>query len=96
MVDSQTLAVVAGMCVLTYATKAGGLWLLGRIDLSERARAGLTVLPGGIVVAIVAPRLAAGGPAEWAAAALVVAVAHRTDNMLLALVVGVGAVLLLR
>lgn len=58
--------------------------------------AGLEALPGGIIVTILAPRLAAGGPPEWAAGAVVVLVAHRTDSVLLALVVGVGAVLLFR
>ncbi|MFB6195637.1 MAG: AzlD family protein [Haloplanus sp.] len=92
----RTLLVIAAMCLVTYATKASGLWLLTRIDLSERQRAALSALPGGIIVAILAPRLAAGGPPEWAAGAAVILVAHRTDSVLLALAVGVGTVLLFR
>lgn len=98
MIEFSLLAVAAilGMSVVTYATKAGGLWILDQIELSEQAHAGLEALPGGIIVAILAPQLVRGGPPEWAAALLVVVVAHRTDSILLALVVGVGSVLLLR
>jgi len=96
VVETPTLAVIGAMCVVTYATKAGGLWLLTRVEPSARLRAGLEALPGGIIVAILAPRLAAGGPPEWAVGAAVVLVARRTDSVLLALVVGVVAVLLFR
>lgn len=83
------------MSVVTYAMKAGGLWILEQIELSEQVHAGLEALPGGII-AILAPQLVQGGPPEWAAALLVVGVAYRTDSILLALVVGIGSVLLLR
>ena len=94
--DPAVLALVAGMAVVTYATKAGGLWLVGRVDLSERAEAGLDVLPGAVVVAFVAPALANGGVSEWIAAVATVVVARRTGNLLLSLAAGVGTVLALR
>ena len=90
------VAVIFGMALVTYATKAGGLWLLGRVELSERLEAGLEILPGAIVVSILAPELASGGPAELAAGGVVLAVAWRTDNVLVALGCGIGAVLLFR
>lgn len=90
------VAVVAGMSTVTYATKAGGLWFLSRIDVSERTEAGLAALPGAVVVSILGPELVGAGPAEWCAAAVVLAVSWRTDNVLLALLGGVGAVLLFR
>lgn len=91
-----TVAVILGMSVVTYLTKAGGLWLLGTVELSDRARTGLEALPGGIVVAIIAPTLLQGGAAEWLAAGIVVVVAARTDGILPALVTGVGAVVVFR
>lgn len=90
------VAVILGMAAVTYATKAGGLWVLNRVDPSETTRAGLEALPGGIIVAILAPRLLSGGLPEWAGALVVVAVAHRTDSVLVSLGVGVAVVLLLR
>ena len=94
--DPKVVAVVLAMAGVTYATKASGLWVVGRLDLSERAEAGLDVLPGAVVVAFVAPALADGGPSEWAAAVATVAVARKTGNLLLSLAVGVGAVLAFR
>lgn len=94
--DPAIVALIAGMATITYATKAGGLWLVGRIDLSERAEAGLDVLPGAVVVAFVAPALTEGGVPEWVAAGVTVAVAHKTGSLLLSLGVGVGTVLAVR
>lgn len=94
--DPTVVAVVLTMAVVTYATKASGLWLVGRVDLSDRMEAGLDVLPGAVVVAFVAPALANGGVPEWTAAAATVVVARKTGNLLVALVVGVGVVLAVR
>ncbi|MFC7139251.1 AzlD family protein [Halosimplex aquaticum] len=94
--DPNVVVVIAGMAAVTYLTKAGGLWLLTHVGISDRAEAGLEVLPGAIVVAVLAPELAAGGPPEWLAGAVVAAVALRTENIFLALVVGVGAVIAFR
>lgn len=94
--DPLVVGVVLAMATATYATKAGGLWLLSRVDLSERATAGLEAVPGAIVVSILGPELLHAGPAEWGASAVAVAVAWRTDSLALALVAGVAAVLSLR
>ncbi len=95
-VDPAVVAVILAMAAVTYATKAGGLWLVGRVDLSDRMEAGLDVLPGAVVVAFVAPVLATGGVPEWTAAAATVVVARKTGNLLLSLAVGVGVVLGMR
>lgn len=94
--DPVVVGVIVAMAIVTYATKIGGLWVVNRIEVSERLEAGLSVLPGAIVIAILGPELAAGGPAEWAGAALVVVVMWRTESILLALCAGVGAVVLFR
>ena len=90
--DPLVVGVILAMAIVTYATKVGGLWVLSRVDVSERVEAGLAVLPGAIVIAILGPELASGGPAEWAAAAVVLVVAWRTESILLSLCVGVVAV----
>lgn len=94
--DPFVVGVVLAMAAATVATKVGGLWLLRRVDAGERVEAGLAVLPGAIVIALLGPELAAGGPAEWAAAGVVALVAHRTGNILAALCAGVAAVVALR
>jgi len=94
--DPTVVAIIAAMGAATYLTKAGGLWLLTRIGVSERIEAALEVLPGAIVVALLGPELAAGGPPEWLAGSVVAVVAWRTENIFLALITGVGAVVAFR
>ncbi len=94
--DPLVVAVILAMALVTVLTKVGGLWLLSRTEVGERVEAGLRVLPGAIVIALLGPELAAGGPAEWAAAGVVLFTMWRTESILLALCAGVGAVVLFR
>lgn len=94
--DPLVVGVVAAMAAVTYLSKAGGLWVLTRVEVGDRVEGALEVLPGAIVVAVLAPKLAAGGPPEWLAGAVVAVVAWRTENIFLALVAGVGAVVAFR
>ncbi|WP_436347340.1 AzlD family protein [Natronorubrum sp. FCH18a] len=94
--DPLVVGVILAMTVVTVVAKVGGIWLVRRFEVSERLEAGLDVLPGAIVIAVLGPELAAGGPAEWGAAAAVLAVMWRTENILLALCTGVLAVVAFR
>ncbi|MDL5362259.1 AzlD family protein [Halalkalicoccus sp. NIPERK01] len=94
--DPRVVGVILAMAVVTFLTKVGGLWLLSRFEVSDRLEAGISVLPGAIVIAILGPELASGGPAEWAAAGLTLVVMWRTGNILLALVAGVVGVVAFR
>lgn len=91
-----TLFAIVLMALTTYATRAGGLWLASRFDLSERAGAWLDQIPGAILVSLVAPAVLTGGPAEALAALAVVIVAVRTASLPAAMVTGVVAVVVLR
>jgi uncharacterized membrane protein len=94
--DPLTLLTIVLMALVTYATRAGGLWLASRLALSERAEAWLDYIPGAILVSIVAPVVLAGGIAEALAALAVILVASRTGSMPIAMVTGVLAIVLLR
>ena len=94
--SSGTLIAIALMALATYATRAGGLWLASRLDLSERAGAWLDQIPGAILVSLVAPVVLTGGLAEALAAGAVVFVAVRTGSLPAAMVTGVGAIVVLR
>ena len=88
-VDVALLA-IAGMTAVTYATRAGGLWLMDRLPFSPRAEAFLRYLSGSVLVALVVPAaLQKGGPAlaAVAAAAMLMLLTRRT---LPALVLGVA------
>lgn len=94
--DPMTVLAVLLMALATYATRAGGLWLASRLTLSERVEAWLNHIPGAILVSIVAPTVLAGGIADALAAVAVLIVALRTGSLPVAMVTGVGAVVLLR
>jgi uncharacterized membrane protein len=84
------------MALVTYATRAGGFWLMGLVTPSPRTEAWLKQIPGTVLVAIIAPTVLASSLPETLAALATVLVAIRTKNVLIAMVVGVAAVWLLR
>ncbi len=94
--ESITLITILGMALVTYATRAGGFWLMGLVTPSPRVEAWLRQIPGAVLVAIVAPTVLASSLAETLAALATVLVAIRTKNVLIAMLVGVAAVWLLR
>lgn len=92
----EVVATILGMALITYATRAGGLWLMGRIQPTPRLERWLSSLPGAILAALVAPAALAAGPAEALAATLTALIAARTGSLLAALFGGVIAVYVLR
>ena len=94
--DPQALLAIALMALATYATRAGGLWLASRLALSGRMEAWLGYIPGAILVSLVSPTVLTGGLAETLAAVAVILVALRTGSLPVAMVAGVGAVVVLR
>ena len=87
---SDVLLTILGMALVTYATRSGGLWLLGRVTPSSGVERWLRQIPGAILVSLVAPAVFLSGPAALVASAVTVLVAGRTGNILLAMVAGVG------
>jgi hypothetical protein len=51
-------AAIAAMAVATYAMRAGGFWLMGKVQPSARLRRMLDALPGSVVAATVLPIIA--------------------------------------
>jgi len=94
--DTLALITILGMALVTYATRAGGFWLMGLVSPSPRVEAWLRQIPGAVLVAIIAPTVLASSLAETLAALAAALVALRTKNVLVAMVVGVGAVWVLR
>jgi uncharacterized membrane protein len=92
----DVVLVVVAMALVTYATRAGGLWLMARVRPSPRLEAGLRHMPGAVLAALIAPLAWSGGAAERLALLVTALVAARSGNMLLALISGVASVWLLR
>lgn len=90
--DYQALLTITCMALLTYATRAGGLWLMSKVTLSKRIMAWLRHVPGTVLMAIVTPSVLSGGLAEALAGLAAALVAWRSGNLLLALAAGVSVV----
>lgn len=89
---TSTALVVAGMAVVTYLTRAAGLFLVNRLRLTGRSQAFLAAIPGATLMAMVAPAVLGGGVPEWCGAAAVAAVSLRWRNLPGALAAGVAVV----
>ena len=84
------------MAAVSYAIRVAGFLAGGRMHEHPRLRAALDQLPAAILIALVVPLIARGGPAEWLAAAVVTALAWSVDLLLIPLAAGVIAVVVLR
>jgi uncharacterized membrane protein len=89
-------AVILAMGAAAYATRAGGVWMMGRVRLSPFAAAFLRHTPGTVLVALLAPLLMRGGIPEWAGASVTLLATLRTRNLLLSTALGTAAVWALR
>jgi len=92
----DVLAAIMGMAVVTYAVRAGGLWLMGRVTPGPRLDSWLGQIPGDTLAALVVPAALSSGPAGLFALLATVGVAARTRNVLLAMLTGVGCIWLMR
>ncbi len=93
---AEVLLAFLAMAAVSYAIRAAGFLVGARLHERPRLGAALDQLPAAILIALVVPLLARGGPAEWLAAALVAALAWYVDFLLIPLAAGVVAVVLLR
>ncbi|TCK28814.1 putative membrane protein [Ancylobacter aquaticus] len=64
---TDSLLVVFAMALVTYATRAGGIFLVGFVPMSTRAEAFLRYLAGSVLVALVVPATVRGGPEGYVA-----------------------------
>lgn len=84
------------MAGVTYALRAGGYWMMGRVTLSPRMEAGLAYLPGAVITALVVPSAINAGVPGIVGLMAVAIIMRRWRNLFLAMVVGIGTVWLLR
>jgi uncharacterized membrane protein len=95
--SEAALLTILGMAVVTYATRASGLWLGNRLRGTSRVDAVFAALPGAILVSLMAPAVVAAGVRGMAAAAATALVALRLrGNIIVPMLVGVVVLLALR
>ncbi|MBA3691878.1 MAG: AzlD domain-containing protein [Acidobacteria bacterium] len=91
---NETVLTIGLMAAATIATRLGGLWLMSRVVMSPFVKRWFKNLPGSLITAIVTPTVVSGGLAEMIAAVAVILTMIKTKNLLLAMSVGVGMVVL--
>ncbi len=84
--DSGFAIAVAGMIICTYATRAGGLWLMTHVPLTPRVAALLRYISGTVLVAILTPSFVQADPLTRVALASAVVLMIVTRRMIIAMV----------
>lgn len=88
--DPLALLAILGMAAGTFATRIAGLALVRRASLSPTALRVLEVVPGAVLVALIAPEALARDPAT-AIAALITMVAAWRLPLMAVVAVGIAA-----
>jgi uncharacterized membrane protein len=83
---SEVMIAFAVMTAVTVASRLGGFWLMGYVNVTPRVRRMLDALPGSIIVAAALPVAVNGGPIVMVAlaAAITVSVIRRNDFLAVA------------
>ncbi|MDC7784857.1 AzlD domain-containing protein [Rhodoplanes sp. TEM] len=91
--DLGVWVAIAAMALVTYAMRAGGYWIMGRVPLTARIQRMLAALPGSILAATVLPIVANGGAATALAvgAGALVMLVGRNDFLAVATGMAVAA-----
>ncbi len=95
-INDAALLTIVLMALVTYATRAGGFWLAGKLVISRRVENWLSYLPGTVLVSLVVPGVLTGGLAGALAGLITVLVALKTQQLLPAMLAGVLVVWFLR
>jgi uncharacterized membrane protein len=85
----EVMLTIVGMALVTYATRASGLYLGRHLRIPRWLDRVLSAMPGAIIVSVVVPEIVSAGVRGLAAAAATVlaAVAMR-DNLIVPMVIG--------
>jgi uncharacterized membrane protein len=84
------------MALATYAMRAGGFWLMRWMPMSKGVEAWLRHIPGAVIVSLLAPMVARGGPAEIVGVAAAAVAMRIVGHDLAAIAAGIVTVALLR
>lgn len=88
LVRSDVMLAFAVMMVVTVASRLGGYWLMGYVNITPRVRRMLDALPGSIIIAAALPVAVNGGPIVLLAIAAAIAVTIIRRNEFVAVITG--------
>lgn len=92
----ETILAILGMAAVTYAIRAGGFLIAGRLPTTGFIALWMRNIPGAVLAALIAPEVLKGGPAAWIGTVAASLVYLTTRNVFATIVGGVLAVFLLR
>lgn len=87
---SDVMLAFAVMTAVTVASRLGGYWLMGYVNVTPRVRRMLDALPGSIIVAAALPVAVNGGPVVMFAILAALASAIMLRNDFIAVIVGMA------
>ena len=93
---SDVMIAFALMTAVTVASRLGGYWLMGYVNVTPRVRRMLDALPGSIIVAAALPVAVNGGAVVMVALAAAIAVSIVRRNDFLAVVTAMAVAALAR
>ena len=93
---TENWVVILVLTMGTFAIRLSGVLIGQRIPQHGALARGLSALPGCLIVSLVAVSLLSGGPREWEAGLVAVAVAITTRNLPITMATGIAAIWLLR
>jgi len=93
---SDVMIAFAVMTAVTVASRLGGYWLMGYVNVTPRVRRMLDALPGSIIVAAALPVAVNGGPIVMFAIAAAMAVSIIRRNDFMAVITGMSVAALAR
>jgi uncharacterized membrane protein len=86
----------AVMAVVTVASRLGGFWLMGYVEITPRIRRMLDALPGSIIVAAALPAVVNGGAVVILAIVAAMAITIVRRNEFVAVITGMAVAALAR
>jgi uncharacterized membrane protein len=95
-IHPTALVTIVLMALVTYATRIGGYWIMGRVTLSPRVAAVLAYLPGAVLTSLIVPAVLEEGIEGVIALGVTALAMWRRGNLLIAMLAGVGTIWLLR
>lgn len=93
---SDVMIAFAVMTVVTVASRLGGFWLMGYVNVTPRVRRMLDALPGSIIVAASLPVAVSGGAVVLFAIGAAVAITIIRRNEFVAVITGMAVAALAR
>lgn len=88
LVHSDVMLAFAVMMVVTVASRLGGFWLMGYVNITPRVRRMLDALPGSIIIAAALPVAVNGGPIVLLAITAAIATTIIRRNEFVAVITG--------